>query len=113
MFSKGLVRVLGAFCLLFTMVGVPFGILCALAERAETSGYSALGHGLESEGHNYGVFRQSRMVYLITGLAPAKILERDGKLVRTNTVMRRGAIATTYSPATSAEVALWQKYFGT
>ena len=104
-----------ALCLTLAMYGIPTAIFFATAERAETTGYTELsrvtGIGGQHPGDNYAVFRKARQIYIITGLAPARIMERDGKLVRTNTVMFKTLPVRTYSPATPAEEALWRRHF--
>lgn len=102
-------------CLALAMYGIPTAIFFATAERAETTGHTELSRAVASDagnpGDNYAVFRKGRYIYIITGLAPARIMERDGKLVRTNTVMCKILPVVTYSPATPAEEALWRRHF--
>ncbi len=106
---------LKALCLVLAMYGIPTVIFFAIAERAEMTGHTELsratGIGVQHPGDNYAVFRKARQIYIITGLAPARIMERDGKLVRTNTVMLKILPVTTYSPATPAEEELWRHHF--
>lgn len=90
--------------------------LIGFAERPEMTGHTelpeAVGWGGDNPGDNYAVFRQGRYIYLITKFMPAKIVERDGMIVRTNTVVnQRGLPVKTYSPAKPTEKALWYLHF--
>ena len=100
--------------LVFAPFIVPVTIAFALTERAETTGYTELSGFIGfigSDGHNYGVFRKGRFIYMATRLAPARIMERDGKIVRTNTIMLKTLPVMTTSPATAAEETLWRRHF--
>lgn len=104
-----------ALCAVFAMYGIPLAILLTISERAETMGYTDLSPvtSWSHPGYNYGVFRRSRTIHMITGLAPARILEMDGQITRIHTVMYRTLPVRFYRRATSAEKALWFQHFGT
>ena len=97
-------------CIALVLWGVPFGILHMTAERAEVTGHTELS-SVNYGGDNYGVFRKGRYILIITGLAPAKIMMYNGKLVRNTTIITRGRYLFIYKPATPAEEALWRQYF--
>ncbi len=103
------------FLCVLSMLGMIFGFPAVMAERLETTGYTELGSSHGSWGqpldHNYGVFRKAREIRIITSLMPAKIMERDGKLVRTNTILNRLLPVTFYSPASPAEENIWRQHF--
>jgi len=104
-----------ALCLVLAMYGIPAAIFFAMAERAEMTGHTELsctaGIGGQHSDDNYAVFRKGRFILIHTGLAPARIMMRDGKLVRMNTIMFKTLPVMTYSPATPAEEALWRRHF--
>lgn len=77
-----------------------------------TSLSTAYGTGGEHSGDNYAVYDNGQYIFLITGLWPAEIRERDGQLVRVSTVWARGHWPIrTYRPVTPEERALWLQYF--
>ena len=104
------------FFALVLVLGFLTGTFCVFVEHAETTGYTPLGlSSKDFDGNsyvdNYAVFHKNRYISIVTGLAPARIIERNSKIVRADTLVSRGRILITYRPATTAEEALWHRYF--
>lgn len=102
-------------CLPVVVIGTPFVVLFGLAflvaERAETLGLSEAHMRYADVSHNYGVFRKGRYIAIQTRYLPATIQEHDGKIVRTDILLKGGLVTRFYNPASPAEEALWHRYF--
>jgi hypothetical protein len=99
----------------FVATGVPFALLFGLAflvaERAEVMGVSVDHFRYTDQTYNYGVFRKGRYIAIQTRYLPATIEEHDGKIVRTDILLKQGLVVKLYNPASPAEQALWHRYF--
>lgn len=99
----------------FVVIGAPFVLLFGLAffvgERAESMDLSEPHMRYADVSYNYGVFRKGRYIAIQTRYLPATIQEYDGKIVRTDILLKGGLVTRFYNPASPAEEALWLKYF--
>ncbi len=99
----------------FVVIGTPFFLLFGLAflvgERAETTGLSEAHIRYVGVPYNYGVFRKGRYIAIQTRYLPATIQEYNGKIVRTDILLKGGLVTRFYNPASPAEEAIWRKHF--
>lgn len=97
-----------------TLLGTPTVAATMLAEKPNRFGVTDLPYAMQDVQYpkNYAVYSGARTIIVRTSLLPARILERNGQLVRQQTAMNRTLPVHFYQPATPDEVKLWKQHFG-
>lgn len=91
------------------LIGVLLTVCIYAIPVADATGRAVVNSDVAVE---YGVYEARKEIIVATGLAPNRIVERDGKVMTGMTVWARGRLPLTmYRDATPNEVELWEKYF--